>query len=104
MYAIIKTGGKQYKVALGSLISVEKLEGDPETQVELTDVLAVSGEDGNLKIGSPTLEGAKVVARIVAQGKGPKIKGITFKPKKNQRRRYGHRQSLTHLCIESISA
>lgn len=101
MYAIIKTGGKQYKVAAGNLITVEKLEGDPETKVELTEVLMVQDADG-LKVGAPTLTGAKVIATIVEQGKGKKINGFTFKPKKNIHRRYGHRQKQTRLKIDSI--
>jgi large subunit ribosomal protein L21 len=101
MYAIIKTGGKQYKVAEGSVITVEKLAGDADATVELTDVLMVSGDEG-LQVGSPTLTDAKVIAKIVAQGKGKKIAGFTYKPKKNEHRRYGHRQLQTKLRIESI--
>jgi large subunit ribosomal protein L21 len=101
MYAIIKTGGKQYKVAEGSVITVEKLVGEPEATVELTEVLMVTGDDG-LQVGSPTVVDAKVVATIVEQGKGKKISGFTYKPKKNEHRRYGHRQLQTKLRIESI--
>ena len=103
MYAIIRTGGKQYRVAAGSTITVEKLEGEPEATVELTDVLMVSGEDG-LQVGTPTIAGAKVVATILEHGKGRKINGFTYKPKKNIHRRYGHRQSQTRLRIDSIEA
>ncbi|HLV80182.1 MAG TPA: 50S ribosomal protein L21 [Chthonomonadaceae bacterium] len=101
MYAIVKTGGKQYQVAPGNTITVEKLEGEPETTVELTEVLMVSGDNG-LQVGTPALSGAKVVATIMAQGKGKKIRGFTYKPKKNEHRRYGHRQQQTQLRIESI--
>jgi large subunit ribosomal protein L21 len=101
MYAIIKTGGKQYKVAEGDTLLVEKLEGEPETTVELTEVLLVQSE-GSLQVGAPTVAGARVVAQIVEQTKGPKINAITFKPKKNERKRYGHRQQLTRLRVESI--
>ena len=104
MYAIVKTGGKQYKVAAGKNIVVEKLEGEPESTVELTDVLMVGGDDGNLRVGMPVLEGAKVIATIVEHFRRKKINGFTFKPKKNIRRRYGHRQSQTRLRIESIEA
>ena len=104
MYAIIKTGGKQYKVAEGSQIDVEKLDGVAETTVELTEVLMVGGEGSDLRVGTPTLSGAKVVAKIISQGKGKKINGFTYKAKKNEHRRYGHRQSLTRLRIESIQA
>jgi large subunit ribosomal protein L21 len=103
MYAIVKTGGKQYKVAEGSTFVVEKLEGEPEATVELTEVLLVQSE-GGIQVGAPTVAGARVVATIVKQGKGKKINGITFKPKKNQRRRYGHRQLQTTLRVQSIES
>lgn len=103
MYAIIKTGGKQYRVEEGKNIVVEKLEGDDDGAVELTEVLFVSGDDGG-RVGTPVVEGAKVVARIVEQFRGKKINGFTFKPKKGERHRYGHRQSQTRLRIESIVA
>ena len=103
MYAIIKTGGKQYKVQEGKNIVVEKLDGDADATIELTEVLFVSGEDGG-RYGTPMLEGARVVARIVEQFRGKKINGFTFKAKKNIRHRYGHRQSQTRLRIESIVA
>ena len=101
MYAIIKTGGKQYKVTEGATLLVEKLDGEPETTVELTEVLLIQ-DDESLTVGAPTVEGARVVAQIVEQTKGPKINAITFKPKKNERKRYGHRQQLTRLRVESI--
>jgi large subunit ribosomal protein L21 len=103
MYAIVKTGGKQYRVEQGEVLEVEKLEGEAGTSVELTEVLMVQDESG-AKWGQPTVEGAKVVAKIVAQKRGPKVSGIVFKPKKSIRRRYGHRQSITALEIESIVA
>lgn len=101
MYAIVKTGGKQYKVTEGALLKVERLEGEPEGSVELTEVLMVQDGD-NLRWGAPTVSGAKVVATIVEQGKGKKINGLTFKPKKNIRRRYGHRQLQSTLRVQSI--
>lgn len=103
MYAIVKTGGKQYRVEQGEVLEVEKLEGEAGTSVELTEVLMVQDENGS-KWGQPTVEGAKVVAKIVAQKRGVKINAMVFKPKKNIRRRYGHRQSITALEIESIVA
>ncbi len=103
MYAIVKTGGKQYKVTEGLNILVEKLEGEAEGTIELTEVLAV-GEEGSLTVGAPTVAGAKVVATIVEQTKGKKINGFTYKPKKSIRKRYGHRQLLTRLHIETIVA
>ena len=101
MYAIIKTGGKQYKVATGKTIDVEKLEGDQNTTVELTEVLMVQ-DDAGLQVGAPTVAGAKVIATIIDQFKGKKINGFTYKPKKNIHHRYGHRQKLTKLRIDSI--
>ena len=101
MYAIVKTGGKQYKAVVGETIVVEKLEGEAEGTVELTDVLMINDESG-LQVGAPNVAGAKVVAIILKQGKGKKINGFTFKPKKNIHHRYGHRQSHTWLQIESI--
>ena len=103
MYAIVKTGGKQYRVEEGLTVVVEKLEGAADAQVELTEVLLVSNDSG-MTVGQPTVAGAKVMATIVEQGKGPKINAITFKPKKGIRKRYGHRQQLTRLRIDSIVA
>ena len=103
MYAIVKTGGKQYTVKAGATIQVEKIEGELNAVVELTEVLMVQGEDG-LKVGLPMLAGAKVIAKILDQELGKKINAITFKPKKSVRKRYGHRQQLTRLRIESIQA
>ncbi len=103
MYAIVKTGGKQYTVREGSTIQVEKIEGEINAMVELTSVLMVQGDSG-LQVGAPMVSGAKVVAKIVDHELGKKINAITFKPKKNIRKRYGHRQQLTRLRIESIQA
>ncbi|CCW34854.1 LSU ribosomal protein L21P [Chthonomonas calidirosea] len=101
MYAIIKTGGKQYRVSAGDRLVVEKLPGEPQTSIELSEVLLVQTDD-NLKIGNPLVEGAKVTATILEQTKGKKIKGLTYKPKKNERRRYGHRQQQTILRVDAI--
>jgi large subunit ribosomal protein L21 len=103
MYAIIKTGGKQYRVTEGYTLAVEKLEGESESSIELTEVLMVN-DDTSLKVGAPFVEGAKVVATIVSHGKGKKINGFTYKPKKNEHRRYGHRQQHTKIKIVSIEA
>ncbi len=103
MYAIVKTGGKQYRVEVGNLIQVEKIEGELNARVELTEVLMVNGDNG-LQVGQPMLSGVKVIAKIQDQELGKKINAITFKPKKNERKRYGHRQQLTRLRIESIEA
>ncbi len=99
MYAIIQTGGKQYRAEPGALISVEKIEAEPGSQIELTEVLMIRTDDG-LRVGSPYIEGAKVIAEVVRQGKAPKIIGFKYKPKKNERKRWGHRQPLTWLKVK----
>lgn len=101
MYAVIATGGKQYRVEQGDIIQVEKLPVEPEESVEFEQVLLVSGEDG-IKIGSPVVPGAKVVGKVLEQGKGPKIHGLRYRAKVNYRRRYGHRQPYTKVEIQDI--
>ena len=101
MYAIVKTGGKQYRAEAAGLLTVEKIEGEAGTTVELTEVLLVSDGD-NTRVGAPTVSGAKVLATIVKQAKAKKINGFTYKAKKNIRHRYGHRQQVTHLQVEQI--
>ncbi|GFP77258.1 MULTISPECIES: 50S ribosomal protein L21 [Clostridium] len=103
MYAVVKTGGKQFRVQEGDVIFVEKLEAEVEATVELTEVLAVA-KDGELKVGTPVVEGAKVVAKVVAQGKAKKIIVFKYKRKKDYRRKNGHRQPYTKLVIEKIEA
>lgn len=103
MYAIIQTGGKQYRVQEGDTLFVEKLVGDVDSNVELTDVLAVS-KDGKLTVGSPIVEGAKVVASVVKHGKAKKIVVFKFKRKKDYRKKQGHRQPYTQIKIEKIEA
>jgi large subunit ribosomal protein L21 len=103
MYAIVRTGGKQYRVSENQLLRVEKLDVGVGGEVRLDEVLVLGGE-GATTIGSPTVSGAAVVARVVEQGRGRKIRGFTFKAKKNQRRRFGHRQHYTALRIEAIEA
>ncbi|VAX23367.1 LSU ribosomal protein L21p [hydrothermal vent metagenome] len=102
MYAVVKTGGKQYKVAKGDLVTVEKIEGEVGATVELGEVL-MAGEGEKLEIGAPTLEGRAVTAKIVEQGRGPKILLIKHLRRKNSRVKKGHRQSLTTLEIVSIT-
>jgi large subunit ribosomal protein L21 len=101
MYAIIRTGGRQYRVEEKQRVQVEKIEADPGSTVELSEVL-VLGAEGSVRFGSPLVEGAKVTARVARQFRGPKINGFTYRPKKHYSRRYGHRQSLTELVIETI--
>jgi large subunit ribosomal protein L21 len=101
MYAIIRTGNRQYRVEEKQRLQVEKLDVEPGSTVDITEVLALGG-DGNTRFGAPLVSGAKVTARVVRQFRGPKINGFTYRPKKHYSRRYGHRQSLTELVIESI--
>ena len=102
MYAVIKTGGKQYKVSAGDLLKVEKLAGAVGDTIELDEVLMVGGEE--VKIGTPLLPNAKVTATIVEQGKDKKILVFKSKRRKNYRKKYGHRQPLTRLKITNIEA
>ena len=103
MYAIVKTGGKQYQAAKDEVLIVEKIEGEPGTRVELAEVLMVCDGD-KFTVGSPFVKGAKVFGEIVRQGKGPKIEAFNYKAKKNERKRWGHRQPLTHVRIVEIEA
>lgn len=103
MYAVVVTGGKQYKVEEGNTIFVEKLEAEVGSTVELDKVLAVS-KDGEIKVGKPVVEGAKVVAKVVAQDKAKKIIVFKYKPKKGYRKKQGHRQPHTKVLIEKINA
>ncbi len=102
MFAVLKTGGKQYKVSQGDVIQVEKLEGNVGDEVTLDQVLMIS-EDETVDVGSPVLEGSQVTGEIIDQAKGKKI--IVFKKhrRKNYRRKNGHRQLITHLKITKIS-
>ncbi|MGV3207621.1 MULTISPECIES: 50S ribosomal protein L21 [unclassified Corynebacterium] len=100
MYAIVKTGGKQYKVAEGDLVKVEKIEGEPGSAVALTPVLLVDG--ANVKSKADDLAKVKVDAEIVDQAKGPKIDIMKYKNKTGYKKRMGHRQPLTVLKITGI--
>ena len=104
MYAVLTTGGKQYRVQEGDVIYVEKLNAEVDSTVELTEVLAVSKENGELVVVKAVVEGAKVVAMVSGQGKQKKIIVFKYKPKKDYRRKIGHRQSYTKLTIEKIEA
>jgi large subunit ribosomal protein L21 len=103
MYAIVKTGGKQYRVSEGDVIFVEKLEVNEGDVVTLDEVLACSKE-GNLVLGSPVVEGVSVQAKVAEQGRGKKIIVFKYKPKKDYRKKQGHRQAYTKLLIEKINA
>jgi large subunit ribosomal protein L21 len=101
-YAIIQTGGKQYRVEPGVTFRVESLPGDEGDLVELEDVLMVS-DDGEVKLGNPTLPGAKVTAEVVGNGRGKKVTVFKYKAKTRYRRKNGHRQSYTELRVTDIS-
>lgn len=103
MYAVIKTGGKQYKVTEGDVLRVEKLNAEVNATVELNEVLLVANND-NVKVGSPLVEGAKVVVEVLSQGKGPKVINFKYKPKKASHRKKGHRQLFTEVKVVSINA
>jgi len=101
MYAVIASGGKQEKVAEGQQVALELLDGDEGSEVSLTPVLLVDGDD--VLAGSDALKGVKVTGKIVGTIKGPKINGFTYKRRTRQRRRYGHRQGYTLVEITSIT-
>ncbi len=103
MYAIIETGGKQYRVSEGAVVFIEKLEVNENDAVSFDKVIAVSNENG-LTVGSPYVSGAEVKATAVKNGKGKKITVFTYKPKKGSSRKLGHRQPYTQVRIESIKA
>ncbi|RME33908.1 MAG: 50S ribosomal protein L21 [Gammaproteobacteria bacterium] len=103
MYAVIRTGGKQYKVAEGDLLRVEKLPAEVGEEIELEDVLLlVDGE--KVSVGNPRVEGAKVKAQVRAHGRGPKIRIVKMRRRKHSRTRMGHRQDFTELAITGVSA
>lgn len=101
MYAIVKTGGKQYRAEQDELLIVDLLQGEPGDEVELGEVVMVV-DGAEVKLGSPFVKGARVKAQIVRQGKAKKILGFKMKPKKNERKRWGHRQPMTHLKVTSV--
>ncbi len=101
MYAVIASGGKQEKVTEGQQVQLELLQGDEGTEVSLTPVMLVDGDD--VLAGGDALDGVTVTGKIVGTTKGPKINGFTYKRRTNQRRRYGHRQNYTVVEITKIS-
>ena len=100
MYAIFRSGGKQYKVSPGDLVRVEKLPGDPGASVEFNHVFAVRGE--NLTVGMPLVENAKVTGQIVRSARAPKVRVLKYKRKKQYRRTIGHRQPYSEVLIQDI--
>lgn len=107
MYAVIQTGGKQYRVTKGDVLDVERLSGVTVDEPEVTfdEVLLVGDEDGDdVQIGAPSVDGAKVTAKLLAEVRGPKITVFKFKRRKQYRRKTGHRQDLHRIRIENIEA
>lgn len=102
MHAVIRTGGKQYRVAEGDLLRVEKLDAEAGNKIELDEVLLISDGD-NVQVGTPLVEGGKVTAEVQEQGRGDKVDVIKFNRRKKYRRKYGHRQDYTALKITGIS-
>ena len=103
MYAVIETGGKQYKVEAGDVLYIEKLAVEENADVTFDKVVAVGAEDG-IKVGTPYVEGATVSAKAVKNGKAKKVTVFTYKPKKNEKRKMGHRQPYTKVEISAINA
>ena len=104
MYAIIRTGGKQYRVAVGDTVKVETLEAEAGSEVTLNDVLLVAAEDGSIKAGNPVVEGATVKATVLSHGRGDKVRIFKFRRRKHSMKSGGHRQNYTELKIEAINA
>jgi len=101
MYAVIKTGGKQYRVAKDDVLNIERLAGEASAVIEFDDVLMVGSGD-SVKVGAPTVAGAKVVAEVVEQTRGPKLIAFKKRRRKSSRRKKGHRQDLTKVRITEI--
>ena len=103
MYAVIETGGKQYQVKQGDVVFIEKLNAEEESTVTFDKVVAVSTESG-LNVGTPYVAGATVSAKVLKNGKAKKITVMTYKPKKSEKKKHGHRQPYTKVQIEAIQA
>lgn len=103
MYAVIETGGKQYRVSEGDVVRVEKLKVSEGDDISLDKVLLIKKDDESVTVGTPVVEGASVQAKVLSQGKAPKIIVYKYKAKKNERKKRGHRQPYTELQINKIS-
>ena len=103
MYAVIETGGKQYQVQNGDVVFIEKLNVEADETVTFDKVLVV-GNDGNVTVGAPYVDGATVTAKAIKNGKAKKVTVFTYKPKKNEKRKKGHRQPYTKVEISAINA
>jgi len=104
MFAVIQTGGKQYKVTEGQILKVEKLELEEGKTIDFEALLIADEEGKDVKIGSPTVSGSKVTAKVVEHGRAKKVSVIKYKPKVRYRRNVGHRQPFTKIQIEKIAA
>ena len=102
MYAVIKTGGKQYRVAEGDKLRVERLTAEEGVSIDFEDVLMV-GHGDDVKVGAPALEGARVTATVNAHGRGKKIEIVKFRRRKHYRKRQGHRQNYTEVVVTGIT-
>ena len=102
MYAVMETGGKQYRVQVGDVIFVEKLDCEADSKVTLDKIVMVSGDDG-VKVGAPYVDGASVEATVLKNGKSKQITVFTYKSKKNEKRKMGHRQPYTQVRIDTIN-
>ena len=103
MYAVIQTGGKQYRVSEGDEIFIEKLDVNAEDEIKFEEVVAVSKDD-KLVVGAPFVDGCSVSAKVLKNGKGKKISVMTYRPKKDSKRKIGHRQPYTKVVIQAINA
>jgi len=102
-YAIIKTGGKQYKIKKGDILKIEKIEANEGSKIDFKEILMIFDQTGKtLKIGTPFVKGAKVSAKVLEQGKGKKITVVKYKPKIRYKRKYGHRQAFTKVEIIEV--
>ncbi len=104
MYAVIETGGKQYRASVGDKFRVEKLPGETSTEIIFDKILVVAPDEGEAKFGTPYVEGARVTAEIVKQARADKVLVFKYKSKKNIRKMHGHRQYFTEVVIRNIEA
>ena len=102
MYAVIRSGSRQYRARVGDIVLVERLPAAVGQHLELDQVLLIADGDGARRVGRPHVEGAKVLATVVAQEKGPKLRVYKYRPKQRYRRRAGHRQQYTRLRVDEI--
>ena len=102
MYAVMKTGGKQYKVSEGIILKVEKIEAEVGDKITFDEILFLTDSEGNVKVGNPVVSDAKIIAEVIQQGRGKKIIVYKYKRRKNYHKKQGHRQPFTKLKIEKI--